>query len=113
MRPPMTQRILRIYIDDSGEKEYGPNTSRFFVYAGVIVDRAHEATIAAEVDELKHAAFGTTDVEIKSNWLRFPPARQRRYLEPFKISEARLRQFVDELRQLMTSDRFTYLAAAI
>jgi hypothetical protein len=110
---PMTQRILRIYIDDSGEKEYGEKTSRFFVYAGVIVDRADEAAITAEVDRLKQSAFGTTDVEIKSNWLRFPPERQRRYLDRFKISEARLRQFVDELRQFMTSDRFTYLAAAI
>jgi len=109
----MTQKILRIYIDDSGEKEYGPKTSRFFVYAGVIVDRANEQAISAEIDQLKKTAFGTTNVEIKSNWLRMPYERRRRYVEPFGISEDRLTQFVAEVGQLMTSDRVTYLAAAI
>jgi hypothetical protein len=61
---------LRIYIDDSGEKEYGANTSRYFVYAGAVVDRAVEVALSAEIDGLKRATFSTTEVEIKSNWLR-------------------------------------------
>jgi hypothetical protein len=109
----MTQRILRIYIDDSGEKEYGPNTSRFFVYAGVVVDRAVEQALAAKVDGLKREVFGTTDVEIKSNWLRIPSERQRRYLDPFGVTEATLARLVVDLTDLMASDDFTYLAAAI
>jgi hypothetical protein len=110
---PMAPKTFRIYIDDSGEKEYGSNTSRYFVYAGVIVDRADEDAIVAEIDELKRAAFGTTDVEIKSNWLRIDRERERRYFKPFGITPARLDQFGEEVGRLMTSDRLTYLAAAI
>jgi hypothetical protein len=52
-------------------------------------------------------------VEIKSNWLRIPSERKRRYLEPFGVSEVMLRQFVGDVANLMASDRCTYLAAAI
>jgi hypothetical protein len=110
----MPQRtVLRCYLDDSGEKEYGANTSRYFVYAGVIVDRAVEPDLSREIDELKVGTFGTATVEIKSNWLRIPRERQARYLAPFHVSEQQLTAFVEAFYKLMRSDRLTYLAAAI
>jgi hypothetical protein len=104
---------LRIYIDDSGEKEYGANTSRYFVYAGVVVDRTLERAISGRIDALKLTTFKTTDVEIKSNWLRMPRERERRYLEKYAISEDALKDFVEELYLVMASEDLTYIAAAI
>jgi hypothetical protein len=104
---------LRIYIDDSGEKEYGANTSRYFVYAGAVVDRAVEVALSAEIDGLKRATFSTTEVEIKSNWLRVPRERQAHYLTPFGITDDALTLFVEDLYNLMASERLTYVAAAI
>jgi hypothetical protein len=74
----MAQAVFRIYVDDSGEKEYGSKTSRYFVYAGVVVDRAEEEAISAEIDRLKTGTFGTAQVEIKSRAPRSTaPARRR------------------------------------
>jgi Protein of unknown function (DUF3800) len=109
----MAPKRLVIFIDDSGQKEYGDNTSRYFVYAGVVVDRAEEQSISDEVDELKRGCFGTSDVEIKSNWVRMPLERKRRYLDPFGITENVLDGLVAQLYALMASDRLTYVAAAI
>jgi len=89
----MAQAVFRIYVDDSGEKEYGSKTSRYFAYAGVVVDRAVEEAISAEIDRLKTGTFGTAQVEIKSNWIRIASERKRRYLEPFKISDQDLNAF--------------------
>jgi Protein of unknown function (DUF3800) len=47
------QQVLRIYIDDSGEKEYGANTSRYFVYAGVVLSTADKSACNTEIERLK------------------------------------------------------------
>jgi hypothetical protein len=104
---------LRVYIDDSGEKEYGAKTSRYFVYAGVVVGRAGEQALSDEIDGLKRATFKTSAVEIKSNWLRRPEKRRERYLDPFNISETELNDFVNSVYRLMRTDRLSYVAAAI
>jgi hypothetical protein len=109
--PP--QRVLRLYLEDSGEKEYGPNTSRYFVYAGVIIDRTHEGKLSGQIDALKPATFGTADVEIKSNWLRIPSERKTRYLDRFGVSEAAVQAFVEAFYRIMQAEQLTYLAAAI
>ena len=77
----MTEKIFRIYIDDSGEKEYGPKTSRHFVYAGCVVAAERENDIVSQLQQHKMETFGTTAVEIKSNWVRQPEERQERYLD--------------------------------
>jgi hypothetical protein len=104
---------MRIYIDDSGEKEYGEKTSRYFVYAGVVVNRAEERALSDEIDSLKRETFGTANVEIKSNWLRQPKERKRRYCDPFGLTDDALTQFVDRVYTFMQSDRLTYVAAAV
>jgi hypothetical protein len=109
----MAMRGLRLYIDDSGEKEYGEKTSRYFVYAGAVVDRDDEDALSDKIDDLKRATFGTNAVEVKSNWLRIPSEPKKRYAVPFGVTDETLTRFVGNLYALMKSDRFTYVAAAV
>ena len=44
----MCGKGVKAFIDDSGEKEYGSATGRYFVYAGVLVDSANEMVLIAE-----------------------------------------------------------------
>jgi hypothetical protein len=57
-------QLHTIYIDESGEKEYGENTSRYFVYAGVVLSAADEPGCIAEIKRLKTKVFGQSDVEL-------------------------------------------------
>lgn len=76
---------MRIWIDDTGEKEYGPKTGRFFAYVGVAVRKHREEQVAESFNDLKRMILGTDKPEIKSNWLRIPKEVQRRYVEPFDL----------------------------
>jgi hypothetical protein len=107
------QQLHRVYIDDSGEKEYGANTSRYFVYAGVVLSAADEPACNAEIERLKVKVFGCPDVELKSNWLRIGRERERRYLRPYSLTDAQLNGFVDELYCWMARCPVQYVAAAI
>jgi hypothetical protein len=103
----------RIYLDDSGQKEYGPSTSRYFVYAGPMVALSEEHAIAERFSLLKESVFGTRDVEIKSNWIRIPKERRRRYLLPYGLSDNAIDGFMNEWYELMKMPDITYLAAVI
>jgi hypothetical protein len=109
----MGQRIFRAYIDDSGEKEYGWKTSRYFVYLGAIADLGDEEQLNSEIAAQKVQIFGTDAVELKSNWLRRPRERRKRYLDRFAISEEALDQFVEALYSWMEDAPLTFVAAAI
>lgn len=86
-----------MYVDESGQREYGANTSRYFVLCALAVPVASWQLINNQMHELKLSYFGTPTVEIKSSWLRFPDSRRKRYLDPFGIHEAGLTEFVDRL----------------
>jgi hypothetical protein len=109
----MPAQAFTIYIDDSGEKEYGQRTSRYFVYAGVIVAAAEENRVNRELAALKAGTFGTADVELKSNWLRIPRERERRYLQPFGVTSAQVAEFVDALYGYLGLSPISLLAAVI
>lgn len=104
---------VRIFLDDSGQKEYGPATSRYFVYAGPIVEIAKEDEVSERFAALKQRVFGDPNVEIKSNWMRLPQERRRRYLNRYSISNTAFDAFVEEWYALMSSDDLSYLAAVI
>lgn len=104
---------VRIFLDDSGQKEYGPATSRYFVYAGPIVETAKEDEVSERFTNLKDRVFGDATVEIKSNWMRQPHERRRRYLKRYGITNAEFDAFVEEWYDLMVSDDLSYLAAVI
>ena len=109
----MSDSQYQIYIDDSGQKEYGLATSRYFVYAGPMVKAADEAMIAQRFADLKAQVFGDPAVEIKSNWMRQPHERRKRYLDPYGLSEEDFDAFVEQWYELMSSEDMTYLAAVI
>ena len=106
------QQLYRVYIDDSGEKEYAAN-SRYFVYAGVVLAAADEAACNAEIERLKTNLFGRAEVELKSNWLRIPRERERRYLTPYGLTAGQLDGMVEELYCSMARWPVRYVAATI
>ncbi len=103
------------FVDDSGSKDWEtPYAHEFilkpparinenikfwrgnyFVLAGIYVSTEAVARINPEIDALKHEYFGTKHVEIKSEWLRIPIKRRKKYLEPFAITEETLKRFVE------------------
>ena len=109
--PPQLQ--LRAYIDDSGEKEYGGQTSRYFVYAAVIVPVEMEPELNRQIARAKVGTFGTAAVEIKSNWIRQDRERQRRYLDPFGITAEQLDRCVEELYDWALQACVTLAAAVV
>lgn len=69
--------------------------------------------LTSEIVQRKLNCFGTEAVEIKSNWLRIPYERERRYLEPFGITDERLTQFVDEYYEAIDGAELSFLAAVV
>ena len=111
-KPPIPA-IHRMYVDDSGEKEYGPNTSRYFVYAGVIVHAKEEAVLNEQLAAIKTKHLGRSDIEIKSNWIRHPKERRRRYLYPLGIDDVVLDAFAVEVQSWMEGMPARFVGIAI
>ena len=114
---------FKIFVDDSGKKEYATPYSRdfvdtppaltettrgfwrdnYFVLCAVRVPAKSLGTIDAEINELKTAYFGTKDVEVKSDWLRNPTKRKKKYVEPLSITAERLNEFGERFTDLVAS----------
>lgn len=109
----MRKSQLRAYIDDSGEKEYGPQTSRYFVYAAVIVREEDELRLNTELARIKCETFGTDVVELKSNWIRQKQEARRRYLDPFSITAEQLDDCIERVYQWAAQDSITLAAAVV
>src|SRR2546426_11241373 len=105
--------IYRMYVDDSGEKEYGEKTSRYFVYAGVVVAAANEAQFNQVIADAKQTCFGRTDVELKSNWLRIRRERERRYLSLDGVTDAKLTAMVKTIYAWAVAADLQFVAAVI
>ena len=115
------QHIL--YIDDSGTKEFtsgakgytrqGRGVSRYFVFGGILLSESGSGHLVTAIKDLKQKFFGTHQVEIKSNWLRIPSERNKKYLTKFGISESDLSAFVDELYRCILASDLLALAVAI
>lgn len=69
-----------IFIDESGEREYGDRTSAYFVYNGIILKNKNIRVVEEEIKKIKLAFFDDESVEFKSNWFRIPKERKKRYL---------------------------------
>ncbi len=103
----------KVYVDESGTKEYSEDgeypesggRTRYFVFAGLIITPAEAGRLSSLMKDLKEKCFGTTDVEVKANWLKRPPEREARYLKPFGTTDEELDRLVDDLyRALRTFD---------
>ncbi len=122
----MSKHLL--FIDDSGSRQWdNPYTRDFidnpperseenmnywrgnyFVLAGVHISKESLKELNPLINEKKKEYFGTKHVEIKSDWLRHPKKREKRYIKEYDISEERLREFVEDFwYSLFSGDYFT------
>lgn len=91
----------KLFLDDSGNKEYDPaatyakggGRTPYFVFGGLLLRPEVAGMLGAAVESLKVDAFGTSEVEIKAYWLKNPDQRRKRYLDPYGVSA----QQMDEL----------------
>ncbi|HVG35539.1 MAG TPA: DUF3800 domain-containing protein [Pyrinomonadaceae bacterium] len=112
-----------LYIDDSGTKEYASRpedyrlarrgNSRYFVFCGALLTTAEAGRLRDRIVELKIEYFRRGDVEIKSNWLRIPYERQKRYLDKYSVSEERVRRFVDDYYKAINEFDLMFVAAIV
>jgi hypothetical protein len=93
----MMVQTYHFYIDDTGTKEISDRARPLFAYVGLITSNTNENYVINELNKLKMKYFGTTDVELKSTWLRISKHRQKEYLDKYKISEEALTNFTDAL----------------
>jgi hypothetical protein len=110
------------YIDDSGTKEYADDPanysalrgiSRYFVFCGALMPLVEAGRFSQKIIATKKNHFGTDNVELKSNWLRIPHERQRRYLTPYGIDDATLDRCVAEVYELIRQADLMFIAAII
>lgn len=102
-----------MYIDDSGTKDYSPTgtylpdqgPTRYFVFAGVLATLDSASQLAQAVKSAKRSIVGEKEPELKSNWLRMPHERERRYLSAFGITDDELDKLVDAVyKQVLAAD---------
>jgi hypothetical protein len=108
--------IYKVFVDDSGNKEYkNPYSQEFlanppifaeysqfwrdnyFVLCTVRIHQKKLGQINAVINRLKVECFKTHAVEIKSAWLRNPINRKKYYLEKYAIDEAQLHEFTEKI----------------
>jgi hypothetical protein len=111
----------QLSVDDSGNREYAGDRvyekaggkSRYFVYGAVLMEQRQASLFVTRLRELKLLVFKTWDVEVKSNWLRLPGERARRYLDRFNITDAQLTNFTDDYYRLINHAPLDLIAAVV
>ena len=115
------EKTYALYIDDSGTKEYAAKpgdyettgNSRYFVFGGVLLTTVESGRLSQRISAEKQVFFGQKSVEIKSNWLRIPRERERRYLKPFGLTNDDLKGFVESYYKMISSSDLTLFAAVV
>lgn len=110
-----------IYIDDSGTKEYAVSPdlyettgkSRYFVFGGVLISNIEASKLAQKIKDEKLNCFGVSNVEIKSTWLRIPDQKERRYLNPYSITDEMLTEFVKKYYSIIANADLQLIAAVV
>lgn len=110
-----------VYIDDSGTKEYaGPGEAygatgktRYFVFGAALMTTVASGKLVEALQQLKRQYFGTDQVEIKSTWLRRPEHQQKKYLEPYGLTEDDLKRFVQGFYDAIVNTDLQLIAAVI
>ena len=109
----MAARVLDSYVDDTGTKALADGESGHFAYAGVMIEQQFEMGTVCEIDTMSNGAFGTTDVELKSHWLRNPEQRHKHYLDPFGLSEEEFGRFSRDFFRMLVTLRIHCLGAVV
>jgi hypothetical protein len=100
------------YIDESGEREYS-SPKRYFALAGLGIPDAQWRAINSDMLTLKRTYFNDIDVEIKSNWLRMPKERQKRYLDKYPLNASELVEFTEKAYDILLSYNAILIAVII
>jgi len=114
----------KVFVDDSGSKDYINPYSRefidnpplfadypkfwqdnYFVLCGVRLKQEDIGGINEEVNALKQSYFGTHHIEVKSDWLRNPHQRKKYYLKPFNITPEKLNAFGEAFIDLIAKHK--------
>jgi hypothetical protein len=110
----------QLFVDDSGNREYADDRiygiqgkSLHFVYGSIFVEQQTASVLAERLNRLKREVFNTPRVEVKSNWLRHPKERRVRYLEPFGLSEEKLKDFVDRYYDFLCAADVQLIGAVV
>lgn len=101
------------YADESGQREYNEKTTGHFVLAGMAIQDTDWRNWNDQINEIKQDAFGTTDVEFKSTWLRQPDKRRRFYSEPFGLTEEALATTVERLYEVIAEAPILLFSAVV
>lgn len=116
--------LYKVFIDDSGGKDYRTPYARsfinqpptfdgneefwrnnYFVLCGARIKDSDIAALNAEINSIKMEYFGTHNVEIKSVWLRNPDKRKKHYLAPFSIAEDDLNAFGNAILHFISAHK--------
>jgi len=112
--------LYKIFIDESGKKEYITPYSKefidspplyknypdfwrdnYFVLCGIRVKQKDVALVNEDINKLKKHFFRTNKVEVKSDWLRNPYQRKKHYLDVYDITPEKLNEFGDRYVDLI------------
>lgn len=103
---------MKVFVDDSGSPDFFTPYSvefvknppefknyedfwrkNYFVLAGVCIDNKNLGQVNKEINAIKKEFFGTSSVEIKSDWMRNPNQRKKRYIDTYNITPEKLNEF--------------------
>jgi len=101
------------YCDESGQRDYGPKTDKFFVVASVLVPAVDAPHLEDEIRGLKRAFWGDPDIEIKSNWIRQPTERQKHYTDPHGVGLKEIGELIPALYSWLRKSPLTLLAGVV
>jgi len=101
------------YCDESGQREYGPKTDKYFVVASAIVPATDAPHLEDEIRGLKRAFWGSPDIEIKSNWIRQPAEREKHYTNPHGVGLKEIDALVTALYSWLAKSPVTLLAGVV
>ncbi|MCL5102844.1 MAG: DUF3800 domain-containing protein [Armatimonadetes bacterium] len=100
------------YLDESGEREY-KSRSQYFTICALGVPIEEWKAINNDMLVLKQTYFKNVEVEVKSNWLRNPKEREKRYVVPYSITEAELKEFTDKIYDMLMSYNIVVIASVV
>lgn len=101
------------YCDESGQRDYGAATDPYFTVAAVITPGTDAPHLEDEIRGLKRTFWGSPDIEIKSNWIRQPHERKRRYADPHGISSKDIDDLVAALYRWLHKAPLSLIAGVV
>lgn len=71
------------------------------------------SALTQRIQKVKSAYFKTSNIEIKSRWIRMPNLREEKYLLPYGLTNEDLAVFVGDIYNLMIESRITIFAGVV